>query len=315
VSAPVIPPDIKTAAAKVRSPIQRDVIEVALLRYAAGWTRQRIADEAYCNVTSIDNWVIQSEIPRRGSGRPGQARVSDDYVTEVIESYRRTESMRETAIEVGREESTIRKLLFRHAPDLLRPVGGPVPPTPEGWETVADYSIRHQRHKKTVFAALSRGAIPGARRFPQPRHRSGQRWLIPAGTPDVLRTRVQPTAPVDELAARRAPSRPPGPCLPAVEFADWARGTGLSAAELAGGRPTVARAILRMKEGEQETVAVDWADRFFLDRNETLDDIWPDFDAALARGAELEAAQESARNEGLRLANEARAAASRARAA
>jgi hypothetical protein len=284
-----IPDHIREAARRARANVPIEIVELALLRYEAGWSRGRIAEEAFCHVTTVDVWRRKAGMAPRGSGSPAEPRAPQEYINGVIESYQRTRCLARTAQEFDRNESTVRSLIKRHAPDLLQPVGGPTIPAPPGWETVQDYSFRHQRTKTGVYDALRAGRIPGARRFPQPRSRLGERWLIPEGTPDMLRPArgLRASPPRDELAARRPKAiEQPKEWLPREPFVAWVTSTGRGADDLADGNEPVARAIRRIVSGEQHTVELGWADALLLTHDVRIEDLWGDIDAALADGRE-----------------------------
>ena len=282
----IVTPDVLAAADRVRTklPVTRDEIALALARYRAGWPRSAIAGAAYIHVTTLDLWRRQSGIPIRGRG-PAPQRVSPDYLKRAITLYQELGSISKVAERMGRCPSTTRVLLRRHAPDVLRRPDERTQPVPDGWETALSYALRNGRARSTVYRACRDGRLPGAVR----EHGDG-RWIVPKGTPDVLRASERRARFIAQAQAREATqgvSFDRSEWLPAGPFVDWIQECGQTLKELADGIDAFERNLRRMLSGEQRLVSFAWADDFLLTRGVYVNEVWEDVEAAVAEGDQI----------------------------
>lgn len=111
-----VPKRVVRAAKRVPTRHDPRLVEQALARYAAGECRSQIAVELSIHPYTLSAWVRRSGLPVH---RHRPSRLTDREIAEVADAVRLSGSIRGAAGMLGRDESTVRHVLRRHAPDVL----------------------------------------------------------------------------------------------------------------------------------------------------------------------------------------------------
>lgn len=116
-----VPPQVRRAAARVPTRHDRTVVEQALARYAAGESRATIAEELAVHPYTLSLWVRRAGLPSHGRRCQRPPRLINREIAEIVDAVRQYGSIRSAARAIGRNESSVRRCLRRHAPDMVCP--------------------------------------------------------------------------------------------------------------------------------------------------------------------------------------------------
>lgn len=289
-----VPDEIRQAAAKVATRLDRDIVEQALAMYDAGWAPARIQRALFVAPSTLHGWRCAAAIPTNGS--IGQDKILDQAEAQrTAELYESGKTIEQVAAIVGLTETGVVHRLdaagIRRRPTGYAP--GSLPRRlPDGFlSTIEAARIAGLSHV-TVHRRCRRGGVPGARMFdvqgPGPR----RIWGIPVAAAESMqrvrpprRLRRVPEADVGSgLAQQLGKSDEVKEWLPAAPLAAWVAAHPKTTSELAYGSDPIARGLRRMLSGEQQLVALGWADAFLTRCEAHLADVWPDVEVALQEG-------------------------------
>jgi hypothetical protein len=268
------------AANRVRTPAAPEVVARALWLYEERLdiSPVDIAREAFVNDRLVARWARAAGLPVRSPGR--SQRPSDEEIRAACDAYLAEGSASGAGRALGISTTTVMTRLRLAGIDI----------EPRSAVIRAGIAVRYDRPAGYVSlreAARATGRSESALRADCERKRIPDALLDSSITPGRRFWSIPVAWVEDHRAAAKDSTATSADWLPGGPLLAWIDRIGKTPTELCPDDEAGQRQLRRLRSGEQRTVELAWADAFFLERDDTIGDVWPDLDTALEIGRRL----------------------------